>query len=143
MISQNEIYRSACKYYHEKLQKLSLLENPKRIVLNTETTGLDASKDEILQLSIIDENAEILYNQYFKPEKVHSWHEAQAVNGISPEMVKGCPPIWKERNKIQSIIDVLNTITTTSEMIKHMTIWLTDVPLCITQVNTKTTLKTP
>lgn len=110
LISQNEIYRSACLYYHEKLQKLSLPENPKRIVLNTETTGLDASKDEILQLSIIDENAEILYNQYFKPEKVHSWHEAQAVNGISPEMVKNCPPIWREQNKIQAIIDSADII---------------------------------
>lgn len=60
----------------------------KRIVIDTETTGLDPNEDEILQLSVINVNdGSTIYNQYFKPEKATSWEQAQAVNGISPEMV--------------------------------------------------------
>ncbi len=106
----DSIYISACQYYIDKFQELSLPENPKLIVLGTETTGLDPHKDEILQLSIIDENAETLYNQYFRPTRTNSWLEAQDVNGISPEMVKNCPSIWKERSKIQSIVDSADII---------------------------------
>lgn len=107
---QNDIYNSARRYYSEKFQQASLPENPKRIVIDTETTGLNSDADEILQLSIIDENAETLYNQYFNPQRVKSWCDAQAINGISPEMVKNCPPIWKERSKIQSIIESADII---------------------------------
>lgn len=105
-----KIYHSACQYYIDKFQQLSLPENPKRIILDTETTGLNSYADEILQLSIINENAETLYNQYFKPQRVKSWRDAQTVNGISPEMVKDFPQIWKERSKIQSIIDSADII---------------------------------
>ena len=54
------------------------------ICLDTETTGLNPSFDEILQLSIIDSNTnEVLFNDYFKPQYTVCWDEAQAVNGIS------------------------------------------------------------
>ena len=110
MLEKEQIYHSALQYYNEKFQQASLPENPKLIVIDTETTGLNPCTDEILQLSIIDENSETLYNQYFKPQKVKKWRDAQAVNGISPEMVKDCPPIWREQHKIQSIIDSADII---------------------------------
>lgn len=80
------------------------------IVIDTETTGLNPCEDEILQLSIIDENAETLYNQYFKPQKTDSWRDAQAVNGISSEMVRNCPPIQQKIKEIQKIIDTADII---------------------------------
>lgn len=74
------------------------------IVIDTETTGLNAAEDEILQLSIIDGNGATLYNHYFKPVVATEWKGAQKVNGISPEMVSECPHIYKELPKIVPII---------------------------------------
>lgn len=80
------------------------------IVLDTETTGLSSYYDEILQLSIIDNNGNTLYNQYFKPQNCTEWKQAQAVNGISPEMVKDCPSIVAELPKIQAIFSSVRKI---------------------------------
>lgn len=80
------------------------------IVIDTETTGLSSYYDEILQLSIIDSNGNTLYNQYFKPTHCSEWEQAQAVNGISSEMVKDCSSIDIEVAKINAIISNAKTI---------------------------------
>ncbi|MBR4182470.1 MAG: 3'-5' exonuclease [Lachnospiraceae bacterium] len=82
------------------------------ICLAIETTGLDRVVDEILQLSIIDENENILYNQYFAPEWKAEWPEAMAVNHIIPEMLAGKPHFKDCLPQIQSIIDDADTIVT-------------------------------
>lgn len=82
------------------------------ICLDIETTGLDRVVDEILQLSIIDENENILYNQYFAPEWKAEWPEAMAVNHIIPEMLAGKPHFKDCLPQIQSIIDSADTIVT-------------------------------
>lgn len=79
------------------------------IVLDTETTGIDPD-DEILQLSIIDENENILYNGYFRPRFKTSWPGAEAVNHISPEMVSDKPTIFTKQSEIQKILDSADTI---------------------------------
>ena len=40
---------------------------PQAIVIDTETTGLDPFHDELLQVSIIDEEGNVLFDSYFKP----------------------------------------------------------------------------
>lgn len=80
------------------------------IVIDTETTGLSSDYDEILQLSIIDNNGNTLYNQYFRPQNCNEWEQAQAVNGISPDMVKDCPSIAAELPKIQAIFSSVRKI---------------------------------
>lgn len=76
------------------------------ICLDTETTGLNPSFDEILQLSIIDSNTnEVLFNDYFKPQYTVCWDEAQAVNGISYDDVSNCKSITQSLAQIQNIID--------------------------------------
>lgn len=51
------------------------------ICLDTETTGLNPSFDEILQLSIIDSDTdEVLFYEYFKPAYTVCWEEAQALH---------------------------------------------------------------
>lgn len=80
------------------------------IVIDTETTGLDSSKDEILQLSIIDESGNTLFNEYFKPIKVKDWKAAESVNGISPEMVADCKDIYHYFGEIQQILYDADTI---------------------------------
>ena len=75
----------------------------KSIIIDTETTGLQAGLDEILQLSIIDTEDNTLYDGYFKPENHTSWEEAGRVNGITPEMVANCPSFKSELSKINDI----------------------------------------
>jgi DNA polymerase III epsilon subunit-like protein len=67
----------------------------KILVLDAETTGIPMSFDdsstidhEILQLAMIDGEGRILFHEYFKPKKHKVWPEAEAINGITPPMLK-------------------------------------------------------
>lgn len=96
------------KYITEELLNLENYVG-KTIVLDTETTGI-GNDDEILQLSIIDENENTLYNEYFKPRYKASWPRAEAVNHISPEMVNDKPNIYEKQNEIQKIMSEVSTV---------------------------------
>ena len=74
-----------------------------KLIFDTETTGLDPMRDEILQLSIIDENENVLFNDYLKPLHKAKWPDAERVNHISYEMVKGKPTFQQRLDEIQSI----------------------------------------
>ena len=76
-----------------------------RIVIDTETTGLDPEKDELLQVSIIDDEGNVLFNSLFRPERTHTWDAAQAVNGITPEMVMNAPKIADKKEEISRIVE--------------------------------------
>lgn len=84
------------------------------ICFDTETTGLN-DDDEIIQLSIADENGNELMNQYFRPSDAmmeRRWDEASAVTGIYPEDLIDCltlddPEI---RARIQAIFDSADII---------------------------------
>lgn len=75
------------------------------ICFDTETTGVDCSKDEILSLSIVDYEGNCLFAEMFKPEKATSWPRAQAVNGISPKDVTTCFPLKSHLWRIQDIFN--------------------------------------
>lgn len=77
----------------------------KAIVIDTETTGLNAGVDELLQVSIIDDEGKTLFNSYIKPSKTKSWDSAMAVNHITPEMVANAPDIAKIKQEICQIIN--------------------------------------
>ena len=81
-----------------------------RIVIDTETTGLDPEKDELLQLSIIDDEGNVLFNSLFRPERTHTWDAAQAVNGITPEMVMDAPNIADKKDEISRIVEQAEAI---------------------------------
>lgn len=73
--------------------------------IDVETTGLSAANDEILQLSIINDNGDVLFNEYFKPKKVSSWKEAERVNHITPSMVKDKTDIMKHFGTLSDLFN--------------------------------------
>ena len=86
------------------------LEQKDFIVIDTETTGLSRKLDDILQLSIIDPNGNVLFDDYFFPFKNFEWIEAEKVNHISYEIVKDKPLIFAKIKQIQAIIDSADKI---------------------------------
>lgn len=74
------------------------------IILDIETTGFSNTDDEILQVSIIDGNNTVLFNEYMKPTHTERWDNAEAINGISPVMVKDEKPFEFYKEKINEII---------------------------------------
>ena len=55
--------------------------------IDTETTGLEPGKDEILQVSVVNGNGDVLFDSLVKPTHRKRWPKAAEVNGITPDMV--------------------------------------------------------
>ena len=79
------------------------MKDKKYIVLDIETTGFDKEKDEILQISMIDQDGEIVFNEYIKPVKKTSWPEAERVHHITDAMVKNCESLNFYKSKLEQI----------------------------------------
>lgn len=74
-------------------------------VFDCETTGLDSDTDEILQLSIIDGNANVLFSSYIKPLTHTSWDSAQAIHGITMQDVADAPCWYDVASTVREIFD--------------------------------------
>lgn len=102
--------RKVPKLVKEICKSINIVNEPKcfissdTIVIDVETTGLNNEVDELLQVSIINTKADVLYNSYIRPLFNFSWTEAQYVNSISPYMVKDSPTILTECAKINAIL---------------------------------------
>lgn len=65
-----------------------------KIIIDTETTGLNAGIDEIIELAAIDaDTGDVLINQRYGTTRIKSWDAAERINHITPEMVEGLPPL--------------------------------------------------
>ncbi len=83
----------------------------RHIVIDTETTGFDPYKDEILQLSILDaDTKEMVFDEYFRPAVMETWPDAERVNHISPGMVANRPTLKDRLTEINSILASAETV---------------------------------
>ena len=73
------------------------------VYLDAETTGLHES-DEIVELTIIDDNGKILLNTLVKPVNHTYWPGAERVHGISPIDVRHAPTQRQITDKIRDAV---------------------------------------
>lgn len=76
-----------------RMQCFSLLSQYVPVFLDTETTGLDTTA-EVLEISVVDWNGNVLLDTLVKPKGLIS-HAATAIHGITAEMVANAPT-WPE-----------------------------------------------
>ena len=81
------------------------IEKDKLVVVDIETTGLNRLEDEILQLSIMDGNGKVLFNEHIKPVHKTSWPDAEIINGISPDMVANKKTLIEHEPEIEKILN--------------------------------------
>lgn len=75
------------------------------VCVDTETTGLDPEKDEVLQVSIVDGDGKELLNTLVRPKKRRRWPKAESINGISWSDVKEMPELLELKGDIERIIN--------------------------------------
>ena len=80
------------------------------LVFDVETTGLSAEFDEVLQLSILAPDGEVLFYQNFCPQYTFVYPDASNVNGLPYEKVKDCPPIYDFIPMIRDILLKTDTL---------------------------------
>lgn len=66
---------------------------------------MNAAEDEILQVSIIDNEGAVLFDSYIKPTQHTEWAEAERIHHITPEMVADAPTIAEVMPEINDILN--------------------------------------
>ena len=80
------------------------------LFIDCETTGVkifptpEGPKSEIVSISILDEDENVLLDTLVRPVYHTSWEKATEVNGITPEMVKDAPTYEELSSKIREIV---------------------------------------
>ena len=73
------------------------------VYLDTETTGV-SDDDEMVELTIIDDDGKPLIDTLIKPKYHTSWPGAQRVHGISPIDVRHAPTQDRISNDIRKVV---------------------------------------
>lgn len=84
-------------------EHVSGIELSKVIVVDTETTGLDESKDEVLSLSIVDGNGAVLFDHLIKPAHRKRWPNATEIHEIKWADVKNEKTLLEYEEELSDI----------------------------------------
>lgn len=88
------------------IEQLKSLDHRRVLVVDTETTGLKPQlTDEILSLTVLDLDGNVLFDELVRPENRKRWPKAQEVHGITPAMVKDKELLLSYRGQLQEIWD--------------------------------------
>lgn len=80
--------------------------NPEKVLIfDTETTGINAGKDEILSLAIMNLKGEVLFNHLIRPSHRKRWDKASEINGIYWKDVKDEQEIAEYKDDIECLFD--------------------------------------
>ena len=74
------------------------------LIFDVKTTGDNLDEDEILQLAIINEKGDILYNNTFKPIFHNKWDTSE-INFVSPSDTKECKTFKDCKDDIQKVFN--------------------------------------
>lgn len=85
------------------LEQIQALDPGRVIVIDTETTGIGVSNDEILSLSMVDLEGNVLFDELVRPERRVRWVKAEEINGISPAMVRDKPTLEDHADEVERI----------------------------------------
>lgn len=86
-----------------QLERFRKIDPAKIIVVDTETTGLDPKKDEVLSVSIVDAEGNTLFDSLVRPARRKRWPEAQKIHGIAWKDVKDCEELLDLGDEIDAI----------------------------------------
>jgi DNA polymerase III epsilon subunit-like protein len=76
-----------------------------KVYLDTETTGLDPVNDDLLEIALIDDSGAVLLDTLIKPSSNNSlWPDAEAIHGITPEIVAHAPALSEIAPKIEVVV---------------------------------------
>lgn len=79
-------------FTHETVSANNLdVNEPEIICFSIQTTGLNPSKDEILQISVIDGNGSVFFDSFIRPIMKSTWHETECIHKIAPANVSHSP----------------------------------------------------
>ena len=86
------------------------VQNGGLVAFDTETTGLSAKYDDILQITIVGQDGAVLLDTYVKPENCTHWEDSEAIHGITPAMVKDAPCAKDVAKIVKKIFDKADKI---------------------------------
>ena len=118
----------------QQLEAIRELDPSRIIVVDTETTGLDPEKDEVLSVSIVDATGTVLFDSLVRPSRRRRWPDAQRIHGISWRDVSGCNELLDLGDDIDAVfrsalLVVGYNVEFDIEMLRAGGLRLSDAPL--------------
>lgn len=85
------------------------MEREKVLFFDLELTGV-YDHDEILSITIVDGNGELIMDTLVKPAHTHSWRRTEKIHGITPDMVVDAPGMDALAPRVREIFDAADHI---------------------------------
>ena len=80
------------------------------LYLDTETTGLAPTTNDLLEVAVVDESGAVLLDPLVRPRRRQAWPEAQAVHGIRPEDVATAPELATVAAQLAEVIEAADAL---------------------------------